>query len=212
MSVLTEPPRVVPWVPVAGWCALAVAPAVFTIARDGRNLAVATLAGALVLGAALPTGLDDAAQITVAAVPVSRSRRRAARLWWTTLALLLTGALLAVAVTADDGIVGVGLLHVVALGAASAAMALAFAARLPNDVAAVRAGVASSAGALLTVLVIAALSVRVRWLPSPGVADDTLRWWLVAGAASVTAWPIGRDPACPARRRRRGVARRLSGD
>ena len=167
----------------------------------------------------MSTGLDDAAAPTVAAVPTTRCRRRLARVGWTGALLVVVGAVLGLTIALDDGVVSVGLGHLVAIALASAMLSLAMA------VISLGAGSASvpptegafgSVGALLAMLVLAAgAAVRLvadgrRRCPRhavvagrrdggvgvccPCFAIRRVRRWIVAGRASPPDPPVDPPP------------------
>ncbi len=204
MSAIGEPARVVPWLTVAGWCAFAALPVALAVPNDEAELAIPVALAASILGAACASAIDDPAQVTLAAVPVPRGRRRLARLGWTALALIGTALALAGAVEWSGRDAGIALSDLLAVSAVCAAGGLAIAGRLPDDAGFSSPGVAGSGSALLGLLVVIALSTRVSWLPMIGDPADTNRWWLLAAACALAAAPAFRDPAA---RRWRPVAR-----
>lgn len=190
-----EPARVIAWGRVAGWSVVGVLPAAVAAARGVDDLSIPVTVTAIVLGAGVSLGLDDAAETTIAAVPTPRGIRRATRLVRVALVLAAAAALTATVVAVSGGQVVLDLGHLVALAAATSAAALAIACRLPSDGGHRTIGGAGSAGALLGVLGVAVLSLRLTWLPMPGDVADTRRWWLVAAALAVAALPTFDDPA-----------------
>lgn len=195
MSAIGEPARVVPWLSVAGWCAFAALPVALAVPNDESEMAIPVALAASILGAAFASAIDDPAQVTLAAVPVARARRRMARLGWAALAIIGTAAALAGAVELGGRDAGIPLSHLLAVSAACAAGSLAIAGRLPDDAGFSSPGIAGSAGALVGILVVIALSMRVSWLPMIGNPEDTARWWLLAAALAVASAPAFRDPA-----------------
>jgi hypothetical protein len=182
-------------VPLAGWCLLAAAPVTIAALRGADDLTIGAALAALVLGAAVASALDDPAEVTIAAVPTPLSWRRSVRIGWALAPLIATTGALAALVTQTDGVVTVDGGHLAALAAAMASASLAITARLPKDAGFGAPGVGGSGGALLGVIVLAALSQRFDWVPMPGNVAHTGRWWLVAAAAGLPALGVLRDPA-----------------
>jgi hypothetical protein len=195
MSARTEPAKVVPWPAIAGWCALGALPTMVTLARGEADASFAAIAAALVLGAAAASSIDDRAAPLVASVPVSLGHRRAARLGWVVGAITLVAGALAVTIAVTDTIVQPGMSHLAALGCTTAALSMSIAARTPDELGYGAPGIAGSAGALLSVLVVSGFAQRVNWLPSPADPAHAGRWWLMAAAAALAALPAFRDPA-----------------
>ncbi len=195
MSAPIEPARVVPWAAVLGWCAVASAPAAISLMRGSSDLTFATVAAALVLGSGLATAIDDPARVTVAPVATPLWRRRVARLTWALVALTSTAAVIALAIALAGATTAVDFGHLLALATAAGMLSLAFAAHIRDDADLTTPGVAGGGAALVSILVLAALSQRFQWIPMPGMVDHTDRWWFVALVAALGAVTLLRDPA-----------------
>lgn len=168
-------------------------PVAVVVVRQGTDLALAPMLGALVGGASLAFAVDDASAGTVAAVPVPLGMRRAIRA--ALIAAVAVGAWFGSLAVADaDGYVVGPPRGLLAPTIATAGTALALAAGLDrrDEPAAAAAG---SFGALLAVATSATLAMRWPWFPTPLPGASTRAWWTIALVAWLaTAWYC-RDPA-----------------
>jgi hypothetical protein len=182
---------------------VAVAPVFIGRVRDVHDYATTLLLSALLIGAASGFAVDDAAARTFESVPTVLRTRRILR--FAVVATVLSVAVLVVAVLAVSGngmMPRVG--DVIPFGVAAAALALGFASLCPPD-APSSPGLVGTAGAVLSVITVAALSLRLRFLPSLSPRDAN-RWFYVAAGALAVAWWQARDPAARSlTRRRRGA-------
>jgi hypothetical protein len=171
------------------------APTLITLLRGGQNLALAVAAAALIGGAGIALGVDDDAEVLLAASPTPLAARRALRVaiaaaivgvGWVVVIVVGEQAALLDHARLDD--VAVEALAAAGVGVAGAVGAQRW---FANDNPGV-AGVAISAVSLLT---ITALSTRLPALPAIGLDRHHDRWlWVAAAAWGAAAW-LSRDPA-----------------
>ena len=180
--------------PALATVALAGVPALVMVARDGRDLTVATVLLALGWGAALGWATEDPAADLLAATPVPRSNRLAMRV---AAVLVVGGAVVTTvlaAIASRPGIPGdLDIRPVEALAAGSVALAVGLAAHRRGDRA---SGPTGALSGLLVPGVVAALAVR--WpevLPTFIEGPLHQRWWYVVAADAVAVAWVACDPA-----------------
>jgi len=181
--------------PVAGTAVAVAAPAVITVVRGGRDLALAATFMLVAGSAALSLGLDEPTGPTLDACPVTRNSRHLARTALVGLAIAIAGA--AVAVLA--GLTGAHLGSIRSRLPESVAAAM-----ISLSVAAARSrsdktpGLAAALGtvlAMVTVTGLSAVSPRLHRLPQIANPHHASRWWAIAAAAAACLWWSARDPA-----------------
>ncbi len=169
--------------------ALAVAPAVLTVASGGANLSGAAMASSLVAGALLGFAIDDPAAAVLAASPTPLFARRLHRVAaLLVLAAAVAGVVALLVALVHDG-PAISLSERVREGAAAAGVATAAATWLARSTGERRPGSFGLMLGLLAPLVVSALAWRVRGLPALGTAQYASRWWWVAVVGwTAAAW------------------------
>lgn len=175
-----------------GVAVAAVVPVAVARLRDVSDYRVVLILAAVFTGGIAGHAIDDAAARTTASLPVTLGARRGVRLALLVgLAMLVWGLDLVVAASGSGAVPAATAL--VPFCAASAAIAVAAAARVGDD-APTPPGLVGAGVAVLVVFLVAVLAVRFSWLPSLSDSDRA-QWWGVAAAAAGLALWQSRDPA-----------------
>lgn len=193
MAALLPTARVAHLGPAGLTIALAMAPAIVTVARGGTDVSTALIVASLVAGAVLGWAAEDPAADLLAPMPVSSPMRAALRMAW-------VAAVAAIGVAAGGLIVALGpglpvdrgdrLPEAMAAAALSLAIGFVLARRGERG-----AGAAAVTAGVLGTAFVAALAFR--WptvLPSFMAGPLHDRWWIIAASAAVVAARASRDP------------------
>ena len=185
--------RGMPLPTLAAAAALAAAPTLMVVLRQGRDHRDALLIGALVLGSLAGYAVDDPANETLSASPTGLARRRLLRLSVIALGVATIAFVLVLVATlrTDVSVDELGHRLVELLAVSGLAAAVAGSAQRQGVTG---AGHGAAVAALLGVLLIAALAHRFHELPSLMGEAHHGRWWWVAIVGWVVAGWTWRDP------------------
>jgi hypothetical protein len=185
--------RTVMSTPAIAVAPLAALPAVVTIVHGGQDLRGATVAAALLSGAAYGFAVDDPAAATLAASPSPVRNRLALRVLAVTITVAAAWLVIAVCAWLTSAPLG-PLGPRAAEGAAAAGLAITAARWGPRS-----APPDGLRGAIVAIVVPLAITVVARshqlLLPTLGRPDHATGWWAMAAITWLGAWWATRDPA-----------------